>query len=129
PLDTDIGAVYRFALTCNDGGMSHAPSENRFTRHVRCRARTGGTGCRGTGGRGRARHGSHRPTGAARRGGRAGSRGGRGGHRTRRPRRDGRTYQALSASDLQPTGFYLAPETELEVTVLNATGEEHLLVV
>ncbi|MFC0672392.1 M60 family metallopeptidase [Brachybacterium hainanense] len=42
---------------------------------------------------------------------------------------DGRTYQALSASDLNPTGFYLAPDVALEVTVSQATAEEHILVV
>jgi hypothetical protein len=40
-----------------------------------------------------------------------------------------RTYQSLSASDLNPTGFYLAKKTELEVTVTKATADDHILVV
>lgn len=42
---------------------------------------------------------------------------------------DNRTDQALSASDLNPSGFYLAPNTELTVTVFSASADEHLLIV
>ncbi|WP_198683987.1 M60 family metallopeptidase [Brachybacterium sp. YJGR34] len=42
---------------------------------------------------------------------------------------DTRTYQALSASDLNPSGFYLAPDTALTIAVKEATAEENLLVV
>lgn len=42
---------------------------------------------------------------------------------------DGRTYQALSASDLNPTGHALAPDTPLTVTVTRAAAQTHQLVV
>lgn len=42
---------------------------------------------------------------------------------------DNRTFQALSASDLNPSGFYLAPKKTLDVTVKQSTAEEYYLVV
>lgn len=42
---------------------------------------------------------------------------------------DTRTFQALSASNLNPTGFYLAPGVELTVKVTRATATTHRLVV
>lgn len=42
---------------------------------------------------------------------------------------DQRTYQALSASDLNPSGFYLTPDEDLTITVHNATATTHRLVV
>lgn len=42
---------------------------------------------------------------------------------------DERTYQALSASDLNPTGFYLPPDKKLTVSVAKASADEHILVV
>lgn len=40
-----------------------------------------------------------------------------------------RTYQALSASDLNPSGFYLPPDTALDVVVARATAETHQIVI
>lgn len=40
-----------------------------------------------------------------------------------------RTYQALSASDLNPSGFHLPPDTELTVVVARATAETHQIVI
>src|SRR5699024_7638159 len=40
-----------------------------------------------------------------------------------------RTYQALSASDLNPSGFYLPPDTELTVVVARATADIYQIVI